>query len=206
MLMPELSKSFTAAFPATQIRQVENNHEALLEGLSEAKVDLAITYDLLIPDGVTFVPLARLPPHVIVGESHLFAGRSGVSLRELVEEPLILLDLPISREYFVGLFASEGLRPTIHARSAYTEVVRTMVANGFGYSLLNSLPRSDLALDGRRIVRVPLLGTHRPMTIGSATLTRLKRSRLLEAFETHCRSFISDDYIPGMVVPPEPRP
>src|SRR5688572_25765320 len=91
MLMPELSKSFTAAFPATQIRQVENNHEALLEGLSEAKVDLAITYDLLIPDGVTFVPLARLPPHVIVGVSHLFAGRSGVSLRELVEEPLILL-------------------------------------------------------------------------------------------------------------------
>jgi DNA-binding transcriptional LysR family regulator len=202
MLMPELSKSFTTAFPATQIRQIENNHEALLEGLNDAKVDVAITYDLLIPDGVSFAPLARLPPHVIVGEFHPLAGRSALSLRELVDEPLILLDLPISREYFVGLFASEGLRPTIHSRSAYPEVVRTMVANGFGYSLLNSRPRCDLALDGRRIVRVPLVGMHRPMTIGSATLTRLKRSRLLEAFETHCRSFVTDGYIPGMVVPP----
>jgi hypothetical protein len=64
-----------------------------------------------------------------------------------------------------------------------------------------------MALDGRRVVRLPLLGDHRPMTIGSATLTRLRRSRLLEAFEGHCRSLVSDDYIPGMVASvTEPRP
>jgi DNA-binding transcriptional LysR family regulator len=207
MLMPELSQSFTTAFPATQIRQIENNHEWLLEGLHEAKVDVVITYDLLIPDGIAFTPLARLPPHVLVAESHPLAGRAAVGLSDLAELPLILLDLPISREYFLGLFAKEGLRPTIHSRSAHTEVVRTMVANGFGYSLLNARPRSDMALDGRRLVRVPLLGDHRPMTIGLARLAQLKRPRLVEAFETHCRSFVSDGYIPGMVVPAmETRP
>ena len=51
MVMPELSHSFTSAFPATQIRHVENNQERLLEALRRAEIDIAITYDLQIPDG-----------------------------------------------------------------------------------------------------------------------------------------------------------
>jgi hypothetical protein len=76
-----------------------------------------------------------------------------------------------------------------------------MVANGYGYSIFNVRPRSNQALDGRKLLRVPLAGTHRPMTIGIATLKQLRQSRLVEAFETHCRSFISNSYIPGMVAP-----
>lgn len=201
MLMPELSHSFTTAFPATRVRQVENNHGSLLESLHDAKVDIVLTYDLLIPDEITFVPLASLPPHVLVGEAHPLARRSAVSLHELVDEPLILLDLPISGDYFLGLFTEAGLRPSVYSRSWSLEVVRTMVANGFGYSLLNARPRSDLALDGRRLVRVKLLGDHRPMTLGMATLANLRKSRIVEAFETHCRAIVSDGYIPGMVVP-----
>lgn len=201
MLMPELSHSFNAAFPAARVRQVENNHEGLLEGLRDSKLDIAITYDLLIPESIDFTPLARLPPHVLLGEGHRFARRSALSLQDVADEPLVLLDLPISREYFLGLFARESLRPTIYSRSSSMELVRTMVANGFGYSLLNARPRSDRALDGRRLVRVRLLGDHRPMTIGLASLASLRKSRIVEAFQAHCRAVVSDGYIPGMVVP-----
>ena len=113
----------------------------------------------------------------------------------------MLLDLPISREYFLALFLKEGGQPKIAWRSSHQDVVRTMVANGYGYTLANVRPRSDLALDGRRVVRVRLAGEHRPMVIGMATLASLKKSRLLEAFESHCRAFVSDSYIPGMVAP-----
>jgi DNA-binding transcriptional LysR family regulator len=201
MLMPELSHSFAAAFPGAEIRHIENSQESLLDGLRRADVDVAITYDLGIPDGVAFTPLASLPPHIVVGEAHPFARRPSVSLQELVDEPLILLDLPISREYFIALFMTEGLQPRIHSRSAHQEVVRTMVANGYGYTLANVRPRSDMALDGRRVVRVRLAGEHRPVTIGLATLQQLRKSRLLRSFESHCHSFISDAYIPGMDAP-----
>lgn len=201
MVMPELAHGFMAAFPESRIRHIEANHEWLLDGLRRAEIDVAVTYDLHIPDGIAFTPLASLPAHVVVSEAHPFARLSAVSLQDLVDEPLILLDLPISREYFIALFMKEGLQPKIHSRSAYHEVVRTMVANGYGYTLANVRPRSDLALDGRRVVRVRLSGDHRPMVIGLATLSQLKKSRLLEAFENHCRSFISDAYIPGMVAP-----
>ncbi len=54
---------------------------------------------------------------------------------------------------------------------------------------------------GFRLVRVRLAGEHRPMVIGTATADQFKKSRLMQMFEAHCRSFISDAYIPGMVAP-----
>ncbi|MDX6804556.1 LysR family transcriptional regulator [Terrihabitans rhizophilus] len=201
MIMPELTHSFTDAFPATQIKQMENSQEAVLDALRRAEVDIAITYDLQIPDEMHFEPLASLPPYVWVGEADPLAQQMAVTLEELAELPLVLLDLPVSRDYFFSLFMAEGREPLVGTRTTYQEVVRTMVANGYGYALANVRPRSDLALDGRRIVSVRLSGEHRPMRIGLATLKGFRKSRLVEAFEAHCRSYISDNYIPGMGAP-----
>jgi DNA-binding transcriptional LysR family regulator len=201
MVMPELMHSFTTAFPATQIRHVVLNQEELLEGLRTAEIDVGVTYDLQIPTEISFLPLAKLPIHVIVSEAHPFASRVAVTLEEIASEPLLLLDLPLSREYFLALFMKEGLQPKIGGRSAYQDVLRTMVANGYGYTLVNVRPRSDEALDGRRVVRVRLSGDHRPMIVGVATLAQLSQSRLIDAFQNHCKAFVSDSYIPGMVAP-----
>jgi DNA-binding transcriptional LysR family regulator len=201
MLAPELSHSFTAAFPDTQIRHVEGDHERLFEGLRRAEIDIAIMYDLQGAEDIAFSPLTRLPPYVLLGEAHPLARHPALTLKELVQHPFILLDLPLSREYFLGMFMSEGLTPLVATRSAHQEVVRTMVANGYGYTILNARPRSDYALDGRRLVRVPLAGEHRPMVIGTATLKPPAQPKLISAFEEHCRASISDSYIPGMVAP-----
>src|SRR5690242_18608007 len=53
-VMPELSHSFTTSFPATQVRHQVSDHEQLLESLRRAEIDIAITYDLLIPDNFDF--------------------------------------------------------------------------------------------------------------------------------------------------------
>lgn len=202
MVMPELAHGFMAEFPRARIRQTAASLEWLLEALPRAEIDIALTYDLRIPEGITFTPLARLPPCAMVGEQHPLAGRASVSLAELAEQPLILLDLPISTDYFLALFMAEGLTPHVHSRSNHQEVVRTMVANGYGYTLANVRPRSDIALDGRRLVRLAIEGAPRPMLLGTAVLTKLRPTRLLAAFEAHCRASITDRYIPGMV-PPE---
>ncbi len=201
MVLPELVRSFTTAFPGARVRSVEDDGERLLDGLRRAEIDAAITYDLQVPASVGFTPLARLPAHALVGEAHPFAGRETIGLEDLAREPLVLLDLPLSRDYFLALFMRHGLTPVVGARSAHMEVVRTMVANGYGYTLANVRPRSDVALDGRRLVRVDLAGEHRPMMMGLARLARLGRSRLIDAFESHCTACITDASIPGMLAP-----
>jgi DNA-binding transcriptional LysR family regulator len=201
MVMPELSHSFTATYPGTRIVQVVGDHEQLLSRLQRAEIDVAITYDLLIPREVEFQPLASLPPYALVSETDPLARHAAVTLQELANKPLILLDLPISRDYFLGLFLKEGLEPRIATYSTHQDVIRTMVANGYGYTLANVRPRCELALDGRRVVRVRLAGDHKPMVVGVVSLKRSRRSRLVEVFERHCQAFVSDSYIPGMVAP-----
>lgn len=201
MILPELALAFTSAFPGTTIRPHVDHQETMLNGLRSAAIDVAVTYDLSIPDDIEFIPLVELPVHALFGENHPLARRPSVSLEELSELPLVFLDLPLSSEYFQALFMAEGLTPNIGYRFAHPDVIRTMVANGFGYTLANVTPRSDAALDGRKVVRVRLSGSHRPMTLGVASLRSLRPSRLAEAFKAHARSFISSAYVPGMVAP-----
>lgn len=203
MILPELAHSFSGAYPSAEIRSEEAHQEALLERLRRAEIDVAITYDLQIPPDIDFKPLVSLPPHALVGASHRFAGRESVALAELAADPLVLLDLPISREYFLAMFLREGLEPVIAARSTHQEVVRTMVANGQGYSLANIRPRSDQAMDGRKLVRLPLTGDFRPMAIGIATAAQIGKTKLLQAFEDHCASRVTATHIPGMIAPEE---
>ena len=201
LILPELSHTFTATFPAVKLSHVVGDHESLMGHLRRAEIDVALAYDLGISDEIEFTPLATLPPHVWVGEDHPLAGQAAVTLHELVDLPFVLLDLPVSRDYFLGLFKKEGLVPRISAQSPYQEVVRTMVANGYGYTLANVRPRLGYAPDGRKVVPVALAGQHKPMIVGLATLAQIKKSRLRETFEKHCATTISDVYIPGMIMP-----
>jgi LysR substrate binding domain. len=63
-----------------------------------------------------------------------------------------MLDLPHSREYFAALFDAVGSRPVPAFRSSQPEVVRGMVANGLGYSLLNFPLKSNRTVDGEEFV------------------------------------------------------
>jgi DNA-binding transcriptional LysR family regulator len=205
IVLPELAHGFMRAFPATQILPREDHQLGLLEGLRRAQIDIAITYDLQLSEDIAFEPLVELPPHALFGDEHPLARRSVVRLRELAELPMILLDLPVSREYFHGLFQQERLEPNIVWRSHNHDVVRSMVANGYGYTLANVRPRADVALDGRRIHRVRLAGDLQAMRMGIATLRQLRKNRLVEAFQAHCQAVISRDGIPGMSPDAAPR-
>lgn len=201
IVMPEVVTSFLKAYPETQIHPLEGDQETLLTSLRRAQTELALTYDLRISEDIAFSPLATLPPYALVGASHPLAHERTIKLSQLAALPMVLLDMPMSREYFLALFIRERLKPNIVWSSAKLDVVRTMVANGLGYTLANVRPRADVALDGRRVFRIPLSADQPPVRIGIATLKELKKTRLVEAFERHCEALISDSYIPGMASP-----
>lgn len=201
MILPELMQGFAARVPAAEIALFEADQERLVAALRRVELDLALTYDLQIPDDLIFTPLAALPPHVLLPAAHPLAGRSELSLAELAEEKLVLLDLPLSREYFLSLFLREGLEPQIAQRSAQQEVVRGLVASGFGYSIANARPRAGAALDGRPLARLPLAGDPPPLRFGLARAESLQPSRLSTAFADHCRAVVAEGGIPGMDLP-----
>ena len=207
VVMPELASSFLKAHAEVRLRSIESNQDGLLTALRRAEVEVAVTYDLKIGEDIAFAPLATLPPYVLLGVSHPLARERELKLAQLAPLPMVLLDMPVSREYFLGLFIRERLEPTIAWSSGQMDAVRTLVANGLGYTLANARPRADVALDGRRLRRVPLSGDLPPVRIGIATLKELRKTRLAEAFERHCTVAITAAHVPGMadLQPPSRR-
>ena len=141
-----------------------------------------------MPPGIRFEPLAPIPPQVVLFPDHPLADRPAVTPGDLAAHPMVLLDLPGSTAYFLSAFEAAGLSPRIAARTRDMALARSLVANGFGFLLVNVRPLSDLAPDGKRLVYRPLVGGPRALRMGLARLEGPRRTRVVEAFEAHCRA------------------
>ena len=79
-----------------------------------------------------------------------------ISLRDLADDPYILLDLPFSRDYFFGLFHTVGIEPRIVFRSRSQELIRGLVAHGHGFAIQNAISGSNITYDGASVAILPL--------------------------------------------------
>ncbi|MCQ0970497.1 LysR substrate-binding domain-containing protein [Paracoccus sp. TK19116] len=163
--MPRIIASFRQAFPNITVRLIEGDHAELVAGLENSSIEIALGYDFARPEHLSAEELASLPPMALLSRDHPLAGSETISLSELASDPFILLDLPFSRDYFLGLFSSCGLQPSIAFRSSSPELVRGLVGNGMGFSLHNTLPLGAVAYDGSESVTVPISGDPLPVRI-----------------------------------------
>lgn len=187
LVSAQLRRSFETEFPDALVTLRMGNQVELLRMLGRAEIDVAITYDLEIPKDVHFEKLISLRPYVLLPAKHPMAKQSSVSLKELETEPMILLDLPLSREYFLSTFQMIDVRPNIAERTTDLSVVRSLVANGFGYSLINIGTETTHSPDGRPLAVIPVRENVRPVTLGLATKQVQHKSGIVSAFFDHAR-------------------
>ena len=185
--LPELRKAFENRFPDATFRQEEAHQAELFRMIRAAEIDAALTYDLEIPQDIAFEPLADLRAYALFSPDHPLATQGSVTLEALAPYPMVLLDLPVSRDYFQSLFQNVGLKPRIVDKSSHLEMVRTMVANGFGYSLLNVPSATARAADGKPLVFRPISGEIEPLQVGVVTMRTDRKPRILKEFEALCR-------------------
>ena len=98
----------------------------------------------------------------------------------------------------MSLFRRRNLKPPIYARTRQTDVLRSLVAKGYGYSIANVRPVNRMALDGSALAYVPLRNPFPTLTLGIIRLKALKTTRAIDLFRSHCKDRVSDDAIPGM--------
>jgi DNA-binding transcriptional LysR family regulator len=155
--LPLLLSAFAARHPSITVRLEEGDQREILSALALGRTELALAYDFALPDTVEAIPLAALPPHAVLPARHPLARRPLLRLAEIAAaEPLLLLDLPHSRDYFLALFRAKGVEPRIGFASRSQELIRGLVGNGHGFAIQNAVPRSPYAVDGSRTVALPL--------------------------------------------------
>ncbi|MFJ3667027.1 LysR family transcriptional regulator [Streptomyces sp. NPDC090106] len=195
--LPPLFSECSSRYPGLEIEVVEAETDELVRDLGAGRVDFALTYDLgLAPEtGLRAETIAHAPAYVIVPAGHPLAGRGSVELAELSEEPLVLLDLPHSRDYFRSLVAATGTAPDVRFRTRSYETVRSLVARGLGYSVLNQRPATSRTYGGGEIAVLELRDDSPPLEVKLAyveSMAQTARARavmelLREIAATHDR-------------------
>lgn len=157
-ILPRLIAELGEQHPELHIDVIETEAHAMRAALRNGSAEVALTYDLGLGPGVKAEVLGVAPPYVALARDHPLADFDGVDLTQLADEPMVLLDLPESREYFETMLVAAGVTPQIRYRSASYETVRGLVARGHGYSILNQRPASEETYDGGTVVAVPIKG------------------------------------------------
>lgn len=191
LFLPALVSTFAQDYPGASMTLHEGTQDELVEGLKTGRFELALLYDLDLPEIITSVPLAAFEPYVLLPADHPLTQHSSLTLEDLKDEPLVLLDVPPSRDYFTGLFHTAGLEPNVTFSSASLEMVRGLVGRGLGYSLLVTRPFGDYTYDGCRIEARPLAHAAATSTICLAYLAQSRPTRLMDAFTEYCEQWFS---------------
>jgi DNA-binding transcriptional LysR family regulator len=191
--MPKLLASFSQACPGIAVSLEEGDQDEIVRMMLSGRIELALSYHSALRNEIASRFLGELPPHILLPADHALANRDRISLREMANERFILLDLPFSRDYFLGLFRAVGVEPNIVFRSRSHEFIRGLVAHGHGFTIHNAVTKRALAHDGTPLAVVPVaedLPGSRIMCL------RLRQNPLRPAVQA-LESFIVEAFSPG---------
>lgn len=155
-LLGQVVHRLSRQHPSLKLNMHEGDLVEVIQDLKAARTDAAITYDIYPDGGVQFETLFQTQPHVIIAEHDPLSTKPTLSLRDLVDKPMVLLDLPATQDYFLNYFHAHGLHPNVQYRLKSFEMVRSLVGTGIGFSFgFLPLPVTR-TYQGNLLVRRPL--------------------------------------------------
>lgn len=139
-LLPHVVPTIRARFPHLELLLVEEKSDLLLSYLREGKLDAGLLA-LPVQDEQLHTEFLFEEPFVLaVPESHPLAKRESLSLHELSEQKLLLLeDGHCLREQALDVCRISGANERAEFRATSLETLRQMVAANVGITLLPTL-------------------------------------------------------------------
>lgn len=159
--------------------------EAAADYLNNGEADLALIYGEMVEEGQDFTPLFGAPPYAMLPVDDPLARGDSVCLADLADNPMIMLDLPRTKTYFVNMFESFGLKPKLVHSTRSAEIVRALVSGGHGYSILNIIPL-NYSGDDARIRILPIRDKIHVPIFGIMTLAGTRQPPIVRAFIDQC--------------------
>lgn len=192
-LLPPALASFRAAHPGVELRLDNRPSPVIAARVAERALDLGVISLPLPPDPaitsrITVRPIGPLRDVAIAPPTHPLASRRKLDLAAFAAHPLVLLDRSTSaRASLDALLAARGLTAHVAMEMNSVEVIKRLVALGFGLSVVPELAvRAELASGA--LVALPL-ALPRDRRIGLAIAPSPSRATraLIEHIEQHQR-------------------
>lgn len=130
---------FHNAYPAISIRFTTADTSVMFDMLDHNEADVIITLDNhAFHKDYVIVKEKQIPMHFVASSSSNFAGRQGLSIRDIINEPFILTEYGQGyRRIFDIELAKKSLEITPHLEIGRTDIITSMVAQS---QMLSYLP------------------------------------------------------------------
>ncbi|MFZ1871884.1 MAG: LysR family transcriptional regulator [Chania sp.] len=189
LILPKLIRGFKTLYPGVETIIRDGEQHELVQSLTAGNLDVALLYHHELNSHISTDILAEpRKPYVLLPANHRFAQQTQVSLAELAAEPMILLDVLPSRNYFVNLFTQIGITPNIVFSSPSIEMVRGMVGQGLGFAILVTRPYGQYSYDGQPLVTIELQDEVEGSGLVVAWLTRNQLTKPAQLFVEFCKT------------------
>lgn len=186
-LMPPVLAALAGKYPSIGFNLHEGDLVEVMDDLKRGVTDVALTYDTYADSGIEFEGLFRTPPHVLLSANDPLVEQEAVSLHDLAEKPMVLLDLPVTSEMFLSFFHMHGLQPQIRFRPKSFEMVRSLVGAGFGFSFAFLRLKSEQSYQGNPLVRRRITEKLPPSRVCLAIPRHSRPTRITHTFSEVCR-------------------
>ncbi|QND44877.1 LysR family transcriptional regulator (plasmid) [Rhizobium lusitanum] len=173
-------------YPRLRIQLYEVNRETIEEGLLSNRYDISVllTSNILNPMLTTETLLSSVR-RLWVPAQHNLLRRDGVGLREIAEEPYIMLTVDEAAHSSLKYWSGTPYQPKVLLRTSSIEAVRSMVANSLGVAILSDMVHRPWSLEGRRIETVNIQDPVPPMDVGLAWRANSEFSPQMLAFRRY---------------------
>ena len=192
-ILPELIAKLRGRDAGLELTLVEGDQRRVQESLLAGETAVGLLYDIDLSDELQRETLTELHPYVLLAEGHELAAKAELTPQDLADEPMVLLNAPPSRDYFLSILTDAGIEPNVAFRSTSFEMVRGMVGHGLGYALLATKPASSMTYDGRALAVRPLRSAARASRVMLAYRRGARLSKPAEEFAWLCRDFFGND-------------
>lgn len=186
--LPSLLRRFQHRHPDVEVDFLEGGQMQLQQALFEGRIELSIMYDYDLAHGLDRPVMTQPLPHALVPRSHPVAAASDISLRELADEPFIMIKTAPARPLIMQVFAAAGVSPRVRFNSANFDHIRALVNQGIGYSIVSQTIGATPAHWNDGVVAVPINDPVPPHYVVVASVQEARLTRRAQAFRDFCLS------------------
>lgn len=91
VLLPPAFAQFHQRWPGVRLEPIDIPTDQILSSVETGQADLAINFDVVVPDTMEALPLFQSREHLICASNHRLARRKSVRWEELADEPIIFV-------------------------------------------------------------------------------------------------------------------
>jgi DNA-binding transcriptional LysR family regulator len=184
--LPGILKSFVPDSGDVVLHLEECDNDSAQEGLLNGTYDVILFVSEDVRPAIGFDVLVQAPAYCLLPKAHRLAKRASVSIAEISNEPLVVLNRPVASAYYRGLFDAQHIDISIAAYANSTEMVRSLVSAGHGCAVLNMKPLTATTYSGGSVIALPISDPLPPLTLAVA-YDKSRPRRLVQHFVDACQ-------------------